>query len=343
MPTRYLPIFRWKRGERVGLRHVTHQAKGRTLPIFLLGTDQFKAKAATKNHAAVPAPDLFSQQVAHDWGQLPFCLDGSSLPDGPVHHPISAIAASTRAAGLHLIPATNLGASAQYQAAILAIRQTDNHGVCLRIDLQEATSMAAWIPQWPHPLNQTDLVVDFGEAVAQVAALGAALDNVFLNLTHGPQWRTISIAGTSMPPNFGGFTAGLHLIPRTEYALWQRLAALALPYQLDCGDYASVSPGLTPPNIAWGFPINVKYSQPADFLICRGVRTDGPLGVDMDVQLVGHAASIVGYAARVLVANCWADDVINSIANGNSPPQGLEHWVQLSVNRHVELMAMILP
>lgn len=343
MPIRYVPIFRWKRGERVGLQHLQGAAKARCQPIFLLGTDQFKPKSATKTKAAIPAPAHFVQEVAKTWGASAFALDASTLPVPGGNHPFVTVAGAARAAGLHLVPATNLGAQASYQAAVAAVAQMDNHGVCLRIDLQEAASATNWVPQWPHAPAQTDIVIDFGEGIAQAIHLGSALTAAVANLHLGPQWRSVTIAGTSMPPNFGGIAAGLHRIPRAEYALWQQLSGAGLPFQLDYGDFASVSPGVPPSNIAWGYPINVRYTLPNDFLICRGVRTDGPLGVDMDVQLVQHANSIVGYANRGPLGNCWADDTIDQIAAGAIGPQGLEHWVQLGVNRHVELMAAILP
>lgn len=343
MPVRYIPILRWKRGERIGLRRVHGPSSPKVFPLFILGTDQFKPKAATKNKAAVQAPDVFVQEAANTWNNLPFALDASTLPIHGPQHALTGIAAGARANGIHLIPATNLGAPALYQVAVASAAQIDQRGVCLRIDLQEATSIANWIAQWPFPPNETDLVIDFGETVGQVAALGAALTTAMMNLHLGNQWRTVTIAGTSMPQNFGGFVSGVHLIPRTEFTLWQHLSAAGLPYALDYGDFGAVSPGVAPPNIAWGYPINVRYTLPNDFLICRGVRTDGPLGVDMDVQLVQHANSIVNQPGRNPLAHCWGDNTIDQIAVGAAPPQGLEHWVQLSVCRHVDLMAAILP
>lgn len=341
---RYVPILRWKRGERIALRHLTPQARARTTPLLLLGSEQFKVKAATKAHAAVPAPQVFVHDMLSDWGNGTFYLDASSLPtQGAQPHPIAAIASAARAAGATMIPVVHLGANHSYVSAVTAIRNFDGRGVCLRIDMQELFSVANWLPQWPFAIGETDLIVDFGENVASAAALGTALDGVFTGLNTSGVWRSITVAGTSMPPNFTGYTAGQHHIARIEAQLWSRLSALPLPYQLDFGDFASVTTGVTPTNIAWGYPINVKYTLPNHFLIFRGVRTTGPSGVDMDIQLRGHARGIAGYSPRHPIAGAWSDHAIDQIAVGNADTKGLEHWVQLSVNRHIELMHAVLP
>lgn len=342
MTTVYVPILRWKRGERIGLQHLNQSAKSRALPIFMLGTEQYQAKAATKSKPAISPAIRFVQEVTQSWGTTSFAVDASSLPVIGGNHPLNAIAATARIGGLTLIPATSLSASSAYQTAVRNCARTDNRGVLLRVDLQEAATIPAWLTQWGHQPGETDLVVDLGDNVSQATGLGPAVAQVFQQIHLGPHWRSITVSGTSMPPNFQGYTQGLHTIQRIEYSLWQQLSAAGLPYHLNYGDYAAAPPGDTPSGISWGFPINVRYTLPHEFLICRGVRTDGPLGVDMSVQLVQHANRIVNHPSRHRI-RCWADDKVDGIAAGTSSPQGLEHWVQLGVNRHIELMHAILP
>ena len=97
-----------------------------------------------------------------------------------------------------------------------------------------------------------------------------------------------------------------------------------------------------PAGIKWGFPINVRYTLPQDFLICRGVSTTGYGGVDMDKQLVGHAKDIVSYSGRHRIS-CWGDGEIDNIASGKTSQGNLETWVQISVNRHIELTRQQIP
>jgi hypothetical protein len=145
-----------------------------------------------------------------------------------------------------------------------------------------------------------------------------------------------------MPENFGGMKAGLHTIERAELALWHQLLQSSLPYRIDYGDYATVPIIPAPSAIAWGYPINVRYTLPTKFLICRGVQTTGEDGVDLDEQLIGHAKSIKKYRSRNRV-DCWSDKTNDKIAEEEEKPGNLETWVKIAVNRHIELVRSTIP
>jgi hypothetical protein len=343
MAVTYRPIVRWKRGERVGLAKLTPAGRINVVPILCLGPDQFSAKKATKVKAAMTAPASLVADIEASWGKAWCYVDASSLPAGAAAHPIVDIAAIAATNGLRIIPMTTLHAPAIYQSGVSNAVARLGYGVGLRLNLQDMTSAPTWISSWPYSPSDTDLVVDLSDGVGMAASLGAALDHAFMTLHAGASWRSVTLAGTSMPPNFTGVPAGLHTILRSEFGLWQRISALSLPYQLSFGDYATVSPNGAPQNIAWGFPINVRYTLPAHFLVCRGVGTTGPRGVDMEPQLLAHAKSISGYSARHPLLHCWADGTIDRIAAGAAGPQALEHWVQLGVNRHIEMVRATLP
>ena len=343
MQYRYVPNLRWKRGEKAALKHLSTNGHTDVQPLFLLGADQFKAKKATKNNPALPAPRVVAEDIAAYWGTDPFFLDASSLSStGLPQHRLSDIAAECRNLGLSLIPCADLGMSSSYAAAISAIVHVDGRGVGLRIDLQELTSMPSWIGSWVFPLAETDLIVNFGDQAQQVHSLGNILISAFQSIASG--WRSVTMVGTSMPENFVGLSAGTHLLPRFEKHIWDMLNSAPLPYRLDFGDYATVSLAPPPPGIAWGYPISVRYTLPNETLICRGVRTKGVGAQDMDVQLLGHAKTISNYGpARGSLPHCWADQEIDDIANGNTNPGNLEHWVRIGVNRHIELVRSMLP
>jgi len=341
---RYVPVVRWKRGERVGLANVAAATKARCTPLIVIAPEQFVGKKATRaSPVAVPAAMALAQNIVQDWGLNPFFLDASGVPDSPQgSHALVAIAAACRALGVHLIPVTHAAATPQYRHAIAAVVQSDSRGAGLRVDLQAMATARQWISNWTLPLSATDLLVDFRDNVATVAALGASLDHAFQNLHGAGQWRTVTSIGTSIPDNFSGYLAGLHTIRRVEWHLWQHLSTIGLPYALDFGDYTTVAIAPPPPGIAWGYPINVKYTLNGDFLACRGVGTTGLGGVDMDQQLIAHAQSIRAYPTRNPI-NCWGDARVDAIAVQTEPPSGLENWVRIGLNRHIELTRTNLP
>lgn len=341
---RYVPLLRWKRGERVGLRNVSVTLRQDVLPLFMLVSDQFKEKPAKASRPALSAADAFVNELMSTWGNAPCLIDASAVASSSGHpHPLVQIAASARQHGCQIIPATSLYASHAYQQDVATVYQIDQRGAALRVDLAGLTSANSWATSWPFPPSATDLIADFGDTVGTVSALGASADHAFQSLHLGARWRTVTVAGTSMPDNFGGYQSGLHTIARQEWALWQRLAGLNLPYQIDYGDYTTVPVNAPPPGIAWGFPINARYTLPGEFLICRGVGTTGYGARDMADQLVDHARNIRNYVARQPIAGCWADAEIDNIATGARGPGNLEHWVQIGVCRHIERVRTDLP
>lgn len=344
MPTyTYIPILRWKQGERRGLAQLQASARPDVRPLFLIGGDQFRLTKAQQKTGRSPAQE-FVNEVLADWGTEPFYLDASELPaTGPGHHPLIDIAAAARVNGLQMIPATSLGAGSAYAAAVRTVTTADGRGVGLRVDLQEFSTASTWSASWGGALGNIDLIADFGGSIVTVLSLGPAALAVFQNLHQAATWRSVTVAGTSMPLDFSGYSAGVHVIPRAEWLLWQSLATAGLPYRIGYGDYATVSLAAPPPGIAWGYPINVKYTLQNDFLICRGVKTKGRGAVDMGPQLVGHAQTIRNYPTRARIAGCWGDDTIDDIAKGAEAPGNLERWVRIGVNRHIERVRADLP
>ena len=343
MKFRYIPILNWKQGERAALHRLTPTGRKDVIPLMILGADRYVSKKGTKSRPAMPPANVVVHELTQIWGNTPIFVDAAAIPAYPgLPHPLQDIGREARAAGLHIIPSTTLSAPSPYQAAVAALCSTDRFGVGLRVDIQGFTSAATWSGAWPHGPEQTDLILDLTSGVGPVNALGSAIHPAFTGLHVGSKWRSVTLAGSSMPENFSGFASGLHTIQRLEWILWQRIASLSLPYSLHYGDYATVATLPAPAGIAWGFPINAKYTTDADFLICRGERTTGLGGVDMDQQLLGHARNIVKYPHRNLLPHCWADGKINRIAAAAEPPGGLPGWVIISVNRHIELVRHIL-
>jgi hypothetical protein len=338
---RYTPILRWKRGEKAALKSVAAPLAANISPLIIVTDETFKDQPEKIDQEAVPASFLFADEIHKNWGARAFYLDASGVKPKGVHSLIKT-AELCRDLGANLTPATSLGAPAPYEAAVMQVAQADKRGVALRVTLREFSSAENWVPSWPHSLKETDLIVDLGEKVTTIVDLGSTLDATFRALHKGKDWRSVTVAGTSMPENFGGMKPGLQTIERTELALWHQLLQSSLPYRIDYGDYATVPIIPAPSAIAWGYPINVRYTLPTKFLICRGVPPTGENGVDLDEQLVGHATSIKKYRQRDRI-DCWSDKIIDKIADEEEPPGNLEKWVRIAVNRHLELVRSKMP
>jgi len=345
MQYRYIPFLLWKSGEQKGLKLIKESvAKSDVFPLVTVTDETFADQAETIRSPAVPAAIVFTEELMKYWGARPFYLDASAIqPPTKGVHPFIETAARCREEGARLTPAIRLGANEPYEAAVIEVARIDKRGVALVVNLDEFNSAVEWMPNWLLAPEDTDLIVDLADNVEAVAALGSVLQIAFRNLHRAREWRTVTIAGTSMPENFADYARdGVHLIERKEWRIWRDLAGASLPYRLDYGDYATVPIRDQQTKYATGFPISVRYMLPTHFLIPRGVRTRGEGSKDQSPQLIAHANTIMRYEKRSRL-DCWADDEIDRIARKEVSPNTLGHWVSIGVNRHITRVRTDLP
>src|SRR5580704_12314309 len=116
MVHKYVPLLRWKQGEKQALLNLSAAARIDVVPLILLGSDNFKDKKQTKNVGSIPAAEHFAHELAEVWGTSPIYLDATAIGDTPGQsHRLKDIAAAARAMSSKLMPATTLGASLDYQ------------------------------------------------------------------------------------------------------------------------------------------------------------------------------------------------------------------------------------
>ncbi len=225
MTYRYIPIVRWKQGEKRAIRLVSQPMARDVWPLIAVTEDTFVDLPETITREPVTASFEFADSVFKHWGNRPFFLDASEIPPSDAGtDPLISAAAECRKLGANLTPATTLDAHHSYEAAVIRVAQTDSCGVLLRVNLREFTSAADWASSWPHALNQTDLLIDLEGNVGAISDLGPALEFGFRNLHRGDEWRSVTVAGTSMPANFSDYEKDdEHFIPRLEWTLWQQL------------------------------------------------------------------------------------------------------------------------
>lgn len=351
MPTRYVPILRWKQGERIALRHLTNAGRHNVSPHFVVTQAQFgipkrKKKTGAKPSKKLPVsvPDYLAKQCKDAWGTTRFYIDASDLPGTASAHTFDDIRKSANAIGLDLVPSIRLNAPPEYSAAVLRAAKADRRGVALRISLAQLTSAATWLGSWKMPLTETDLIIDLANSVGNVLALGSAAHAAFQSLHKAGDWRTVTMAGGNIPATLTGYLVGLTMLQRAELQLWNNLRKAGLPYELDFGDYATIGPDATTEGIGGPVPINAKYTCPPEFAVFHGVKTKGPGSKARDLQYRSYAKQVVALPSRSALPHCWGDKMIDAIAaSSSSSPGSPASWVSYSVNRHIELTRTQLP
>lgn len=151
----YVAVLRWKRAERIALRELGNEARGRITPLLKL----------------VPTADYSPSKVSNDvkshWGPWPFLLDFTYLPESGNHDFVLMMHAHLRSHALLAIPVVGLSIGRGYESAVAKIIGFDKHGVCIRLypeDLQ-GRSLKAYLDRLLDRLtvapDQVDLVADY--------------------------------------------------------------------------------------------------------------------------------------------------------------------------------------
>lgn len=340
----YTPILRWKQGERIGLKNLNNAIRPDVSPLIDISQNQYPSPKKTKVGITTPASNALAKQLSDAWGKTKFFVDVSDLPGSQNAHHLDDIRTSANAAGLYLVPAIKSNSPPEYVAAVKRAIQADKRGVALRISLSEMTSMANWINQWICPPQETDLIIDLRASAATVLALGQSSIQSFQSLHQASAWRSVTIAGGSIPATLTGYVVGVTMLPRSELTLWQNIVAAGVPFNLSFGDYATIGPDAITEGIAGPVPINAKYTLPSEFAIFHGVKIKGPGAKPREDQYRNYASQIKKMPNRNKIANCWGDDEIDRISLGPpETPGSPASWVSYTVNRHIELTRSQLP
>ncbi|RNJ42739.1 hypothetical protein B5V01_22260 [Mesorhizobium erdmanii] len=348
--TRYIPILRWKQGERTALNHLAASTRNGVAPHVVLTQAQFNGSSKKSSSDTPPkkaplsAAEHFAKQVFDAWGKNLFFLDAADLVGDTAKHDLDEIRHAAKKLELYLVPSARYSAPKEYRDAIRRAVKQDGLGLALRLTLSDMTSAPTWISSWPFPVAETDLIIDLGASVASVLALGSSVLTAFQALTNGAEWRSVTMTGGNIPATLTGYVVGRTMLPRSEFALWSKLVAAPLPYSLDFGDYATIGPEASTEDIGGPVPINAKYTLKPDFAVYHGVKEKGPAGKPRDQQYRAYAKDITSKLPnRFPLAYCWGDQMIDAIANSAPTAGSPTSWVSYSINRHIEITRTQLP
>jgi hypothetical protein len=156
-PNHYVPILRWKPAERVALKELRDDDRGRITPLIEIPRKIFEPpqNKETEGQTQAVAPILFGEAdgqkpdpgqvllktakgLLDAWRNEPFFLDLCHI-DGHIpqicgtKHPLAYIAEEARTFKLKLIPVTGLSRKRKYQTAVSRVAAADRRGACVRV------------------------------------------------------------------------------------------------------------------------------------------------------------------------------------------------------------------
>lgn len=328
---RYVPILRSKAGEAVALEHLVAAERTRLLPLIQLGEK---------------LPAAFGPRMGTTWAKLPLALDGNfHLGLGNPAKNYADLFQTLGTAGALIIPSIPCNASGSYLSLASALVGKFAPGLVVTVPPSLLPIVSAWIASqgWKH--NDVDLVINVGAiGTLSVSLLTPVIINAINTYIPSPSpYRSLSLASSAAPKDFGGLSNGVNHIPRGDWQLWQAVSS-AVSVKLDYSDYGVASPDLAePPGAAMAkATVSVRYSLDTEWVFIKGNPISGKSGKPMASQYTAHAKILAALPHFGKLSACWGDTRIQQIATGGKSGSR-QSWVEIATNRHLSLVANKLP
>jgi hypothetical protein len=341
----YVPVIKSKRGEFTAIRLLQDDIKEHVRPFLdVLPPSRFAQKPKTLADQLTWVADHMAAAWAGALWVDTFDV-GPSIAQGK-QVSIEFICRALRARGLTPIPVTGFEREAGHDQAVRRLLAEAATGVCLRLeeeDLLLPTKLPALLDGKTKLLGveppSIDLLFDLRyldetPVAVRVQVLARALQNIpSLNT-----WRSIILAGSSMPNSLNGVCArGAHgFLARRELEIWLALQQATVKRMPTFGDYTTVPPqyaDMDTRTIAKHLGPNVKYTLDRRWYVSRGhsFLKSG------SAQYFGIAKNIVSLPDFRGPAASYGDRFIAERAKGATGAKcgNPEQWVTASVNSHI--------
>jgi hypothetical protein len=345
----YVPILKWKGGEKAAIEQLPPYIQERILPLFEIPKIDYDYDKKMPKKTLDSHLKNFGAEAKKIWKvNQPFFIDLGiySLSDYRLingESPINSLTMDIRKHGLRSIPVTGLKRSFSYQEDIKSIIKKDDSGVCIRITSNDFVNLEKKLIEFITELSitpsDTDIIIDLEyvvprEEVKNLIAVRHALGEI--NRVMG--WRSIILCSTSIPeflPPAPKEENSFIRIPRSDKILWSLLNDNSVTF----GDYGVANPkilDIDPKKLT--VSANIRYTSTDDFIISKGssIRKKGwgqiiPMAQEL-ITLKEYCGmdysegdKYIWYTANELLFN-----KDGSIKTGNS-----ETWRTIGTNHHI--------
>lgn len=345
MSIKYIPILRWKAGEKNCLENLSPDISSQIIPFVEVSypTDSSDDEAAEKKLSKL----ISSFNVI--WENKPFYLylsddwyDGADSPEG-----ISKIYENFFRNINHskAIPAFDITNEINISNAM---NLTAVNGICLRVSGNSFETLTQSLKNytensWITP-QSTDLLIDLKYIDEDIYPKKAALTTVISDIPNISNYRRIIIASCSFPKDISILRSGVvNEFTRNEVAIHKISLNLKSKFSFNYvyADYGSMNLNEVTfvPYMAPNFKI--KYSTADKYLIIKGLSIKKG-GLDLS-NVVAACKLLVKHPQYSGAGFSYGDKVIAATANGTNNKGGnLTNWVGYSFNHHITLIVSLL-
>ncbi len=343
----YIPCLRWKMGEYQALLNLSDESKDMVTPLIEvpeIGFD-FETNRPAKSIEAHVSP--FAKRVKVKWGSRPCFIDinlidpTKRMKNG--HHPIKYIFDDLRTHRCQGIPVTGINRETHYQNEVKSAFSVDKFGLCIRINLREATlpdfksNLDLLLKKLEVDTEECHLILDlYAPNFVPVDGFAKLVTSIIKKLPCLDQWRTFTILGTSFPASMGEVKLGVSIIQRYEWLLYLLVNELLSVTDVRIptfGDYAISHPKVLQLDMRLVKPsATIRYTIDKAWIILKGpnVRDNG------FEQYQEYCKKLVSSSYFCGAEFSEGDGYIAACANGTGSTGNLTAWRRVGTNHHIE-------
>jgi len=334
--THYVPILRWKMGEKGALRELRPKDRAKLTPLIEWSRPN-EVAAHGESLATAETPQDLARDIIKHWGARPFFCDVHTLLDGHLGGQLDAlrrVAMGLRDGGTRPIPVLWLDDGPAYVSTLECL--SSGAGACLRLreDDVSRSGLQSRIEGLLSSIGVTtqhvDLVVDLAADVTgmDVGVICPALPRL-------GSWRTFTVVAGSFPPDLKAFQGpGRYYQPRAEWLVWKAQSSRRLPRLPTFGDYATLHPVLTTYKPGLNPSASIRYATDESWMIMRGEglrNEDGP----GHAQYPANAALLMRRPEYCGPSFSYGDKYISEVGAGRTGTGNPTTWVRAGVNHHL--------
>ncbi|RJR28108.1 hypothetical protein C4564_06110 [Candidatus Microgenomates bacterium] len=289
----YLPILKWKAGEKGALKDLGVELKGKVVPLveFVKKEKQVKTEDKKIKYIPIPDADVFKEDlqfIKEKFSDMTVLVDTKLLTDLDRESAVVSICQKINLFEDKVYPVVY---ASEFESVFSqeAKNLLKEKGFCLRISGKELTCLETLVLEASQK-QKIHLVIDFGitdESIGDVIPVLSKPETY-------KHWKSISLASGSFPKDLNEFSVDkVGTQPRNDWAAWKNVREKlnGSGSSINYGDYTIRYPifeNLHTPNTSCSF----RYTGNDNWFVFRGLSRKAK-NFPGNIQYRAHAVTIV--------------------------------------------------
>ena len=336
--TKYVPIVKWKAGEKLALKEVDSNKKKFIIPLIELVNDEGDTPPLLTKDIQKYWPDTNTAYVDVHYRPTSFALNA-------LHN------LAEHSNGVDLIPVVRTDTSLILHEAIKSVALAFNNGVAVRLVVDEGSDfeianseIEATLKAVAQSKHKSDLIIDLlyiNDSFKYSETIKSLVKSIDLK-----PWRRVIVSSGVFPDYLTDFTPNEdNFLPRSEWQFWDEYKEF-FSRETIYSDYTCRHPIYYPKPGSPGSK-SLRYSLEERYQVFRGVIQDKPF------KRLVHALNAVSlYGKEYPATFSWGDRYIHEkaaiftdflesgeeIDKANLSAGSESEWVSVTVNHHIAVV-----